>query len=225
MKLFCVFLSFVFVNVIADIRQYMMAVFITNRHIQLAFEHNTIQIGNGLERVIKTMVYDNAYLMDEISVMIAIPEYANLNDIQQSTNYQTLMQNEIAVQLSLPVPEFPNQNFGNLNLRQLGEERRFFTAEALKNITIRALDGLEPGVTLKQLCRIIGVWTSTQIPNLFITSTNVEPYSVCALEDEEGHVVKYRSFEGIYWQVDVTDIDLQIIQLRNLVMATNNSNY
>ncbi|XP_050425381.1 uncharacterized protein LOC126836215 [Adelges cooleyi] len=131
------------------------------------------------------------------------------------------MRTEIRFRTNNIMPSIQNEAFENLNLQQLGEERRRLTGEALKKIIIHALDGTEPTVSLTEKCRFLGLWIITQIPNLHIKSTNIDPYGVCILIDKSDHNIKYRYSSGQFWYVDVNNTDFQIIQLKERVMINN----
>ncbi|XP_050424938.1 uncharacterized protein LOC126835997 isoform X7 [Adelges cooleyi] len=70
MKLFCFLISFIFVNVAADITAYMREVDMTNRYIHSAFEYKNILVAN------------------QLNFMVAVPERASLtnNNIQDHRN-------------------------------------------------------------------------------------------------------------------------------------------
>ncbi|XP_050444265.1 uncharacterized protein LOC126847888 isoform X2 [Adelges cooleyi] len=201
MKLFCFLISFVFVNVAADITAYMREVDMTNRYIHSAFEYKNILVANGLEHVIKTLVHENRYTMNQLNFMVAVPERASLTN----NNIQALL-----------VLIAPSQHHRNLNLTNLGKVRRFFTGNALRNIILNELAANEPNCS--ELCQYIGLWMSTKVPSLYTNITEIVPYNVCILRDTAGHIIKYRSFGSTYWQVDADDIDYKIIKLKDQVL-------
>ncbi|XP_050441130.1 uncharacterized protein LOC126845990 isoform X2 [Adelges cooleyi] len=157
MKLYCFLISFVFANISAfyDLTCYKRKVLVTNKTIELAYNMNNT-IGdvetNGLEQVIQTIVdNEDKYCLGKMNLMIAVPEHIHiastipglkpLNIKEKSTYYQCRMSLEIEHVLNIPVPQIiENQNFGDLDLTELAEERRRLTGTALKNIIRRALD-------------------------------------------------------------------------------------
>ncbi|XP_050425372.1 uncharacterized protein LOC126836209 [Adelges cooleyi] len=150
MKLFCVLLSFICsVYVSADLNLYRREVFITNKHIKAASKNNHDLHGNSLERVIKHIVFANnygygyEYNMYALSLMIAVPEHIDLADIFFYIHFQRCIRSVIRLKTSVPVPDVQNQTSGNLNLPQLGKDRRRTTRKALRQIIINVLDGLE----------------------------------------------------------------------------------
>ncbi|XP_050444207.1 uncharacterized protein LOC126847845 isoform X1 [Adelges cooleyi] len=231
MKLSCVLISFAFVFVWADITTYMRAVSITNKHIQLAFENNVGSRGNGLEYVIKRIVNGNGFSMDEMNFMIAVPEKASLTNVSGSIECQRFMRVEITSALSIPMPDAAYQNFRNSNLTELGKARRRYTREALRKIILKILASKEPVFSLGQihrfgkLCCFIGLWMSTKIPSLYITGIKTENNGVCVLMDGSDHLTKYRSFNGVLWQVDAVDIDNKIIELKAQLLEEQYSHY
>ncbi|XP_050444213.1 uncharacterized protein LOC126847845 isoform X2 [Adelges cooleyi] len=210
MKLSCVLISFAFVFVWADITTYMRAVSITNKHIQLAFENNVGSRGNGLEYVIKRIVNGNGFSMDEMNFMIAVPEKASLTNVSGSIECQRFMRVEITSALSIPMPDAAYQNFRNSNLTELGKARRRYTREALRKIILKILASKEPVFSLGQIHRF-GIKT--------------ENNGVCVLMDGSDHLTKYRSFNGVLWQVDAVDIDNKIIELKAQLLEEQYSHY
>ncbi|XP_050422460.1 uncharacterized protein LOC126834482 isoform X6 [Adelges cooleyi] len=143
MKIICVLISFVFVNVSADITPYLQLIAVTNKHIQIAYQRNYDIVGNGLEYVIKAIVCENVFTIEKMNFMIAVPEYASIavNQRLASIDHQFNMQGQILMKLGIPVPNPANLRnyFGNLNLTNLGVLRRRFTKKALTNIIRREL--------------------------------------------------------------------------------------
>ncbi|XP_050424863.1 uncharacterized protein LOC126835934 isoform X8 [Adelges cooleyi] len=112
MKLLCVVISFVFVNVSADIMAYKRVVSITNLIIQNASDRNDINGSNmfiyGLEFLIKAIVYENQFSMEDMSILFAVPEKADLVNIQNSIDQHTEMAQEMIDILSIPMPNLPD---------------------------------------------------------------------------------------------------------------------
>ncbi|XP_050425085.1 uncharacterized protein LOC126836085 isoform X2 [Adelges cooleyi] len=185
MKLFCVFISLLFIIVSAyDLMDYKRDVFIANLLIQKASEIK-YQNRNGLEYLIEIIVYDDKYLMDTMNLMLTIPEFAATDKIYECVLVQRKLQSEITVELFIPIPEVQDK-YGN-----------------------------KPDVSLVQLCTYIGLWTSTKIPSHYIKDVSIDGENgVCILLDKDNCVKKYRSFDGIYYQVDVDDIDHRIVKLQ-----------
>ncbi|XP_050422433.1 uncharacterized protein LOC126847938 isoform X4 [Adelges cooleyi] len=205
MKIICVLISFVFVNVSADITPYLQLIAVTNKHIQIAYQRNYDIVGNGLEYVIKAIVCENVFTIEKMNFMIAVPEYASIAVNQR---------------LGIPVPNPANLRnyFGNLNLTNLGVLRRRFTKKALTNIIRRELignetDGEPERVTFSEKCLFLGLWMSTNIPTFYTKSAVTGTNSDCVITDIANHVMVYRSIEGKYWQVDANDINHRIILL------------
>ncbi|XP_050444341.1 uncharacterized protein LOC126847938 isoform X1 [Adelges cooleyi] len=222
MKIICVLISFVFVNVSADITPYLQLIAVTNKHIQIAYQRNYDIVGNGLEYVIKAIVCENVFTIEKMNFMIAVPEYASIavNQRLASIDHQFSMQGQILMKLGIPVPNPANLRnyFGNLNLTNLGVLRRRFTKKALTNIIRRELignetDGEPERVTFSEKCLFLGLWMSTNIPTFYTKSAVTGTNSDCVITDIANHVMVYRSIEGKYWQVDANDINHRIILL------------
>ncbi|XP_050419852.1 uncharacterized protein LOC126832870 [Adelges cooleyi] len=153
--------------------------------------------------------------MDTMNLMLTIPEFAATDKIYECVLVQRKLQSEITVELFIPIPEVQDKFVQILKLSDLGKKRRTFSKAALKNLIIRALDGNKPDVSLVQLCTYIGLWTSTKIPSHYIKDVSIDGENgVCILLDKDNCVKKYRSFDGIYYQVDVDDIDHRIVKLQ-----------
>ncbi|XP_050419631.1 uncharacterized protein LOC126847996 isoform X2 [Adelges cooleyi] len=203
MQLPCVLMSFAFVIVWADIMTYMRVVTNTNRHIEQAYANYNNLRGNGLEHVIRRIVCENEYTFDQMNFMIAVPERAKFTNLPEAVFTQIALQGKISFELY----------FGNVNLTELGNLRRVLTKKALNNIIRRALNVNEKDVTLSQLCYFIGLWMSAKIPTLYTNFIDTDSDNICILKDESDHVIKYRSIGGIFYQVDVDNLDYKIITL------------
>ncbi|XP_050425373.1 uncharacterized protein LOC126836210 [Adelges cooleyi] len=218
MKTFCVLIPFFYVNVFAvklAPTNYIEEIVITNIHIQQASNYNHIPgVENVLEHVIESIAYGHEYGIDQLYFMIALPDKVNLTNTQEHIaehiNRQRAMQAEITVKLSIPVPHVEIQNFEDLDLTQLGEDRRLLTGPALKNIIRRALSGYRPNATLSQLCHLIGLMMSTKVGKIFTTTHEIYPNILCILWDRADHYIKYRVFEGQLWQVADDYIDKKL---------------
>ncbi|XP_050443596.1 uncharacterized protein LOC126847423 [Adelges cooleyi] len=152
MKLFCFLLSFVFVNVSTDepIEEYRKQIAITNTLIEIAHNMNncTVEdnfISNGLEYLIKNIVFKDVYLFDLINLnfmnhVIVSPDYQCSDSIRGSIRLQETLKQEFLDELKITAPEVPSENFINLDLPQLGDARRSLIGKALKKIILQALD-------------------------------------------------------------------------------------
>ncbi|XP_050422551.1 uncharacterized protein LOC126834527 isoform X5 [Adelges cooleyi] len=112
MKIICVLLSIVFVNILANITPYLRLIALTNKHIELAYEYFDDIKGNGLEYVIKAIVCENLYTMDEMNFMIAVPDKASIAANQRlvAVSHQMNMQYQIIIKLGI----MPELNAANL---------------------------------------------------------------------------------------------------------------
>ncbi|XP_050424823.1 uncharacterized protein LOC126835934 isoform X3 [Adelges cooleyi] len=222
MKLLCVVISFVFVNVSADIMAYKRVVSITNLIIQNASDRNDINGSNmfiyGLEFLIKAIVYENQFSMD-MSILFAVPEKADLVNIQNSIDQHTEMAQEMIDILSIPMPNLPDPNMANVNLTDLGKDRRRLTGKALKKILLYAIVRYDLAMTYERLCCLIGLWISTKIPTFYIKSAEVDNNKCCVIKDEVGHVKKYAFIGNKYWQVDAENSGFQIMQLKTQLLG------
>ncbi|XP_050442028.1 uncharacterized protein LOC126846498 isoform X2 [Adelges cooleyi] len=101
-------LTCVFVNVSADLMEYIRAVSLANRLIHLASGiHNDLvrskNVENGLEYVIKSMACENFFTLDQMNYMIAVPDFAPLNserEIIDAIGHQRQIGTEISHDLN-----------------------------------------------------------------------------------------------------------------------------
>ncbi|XP_050443647.1 uncharacterized protein LOC126847456 isoform X2 [Adelges cooleyi] len=254
MKLFWFLTSIVFVDVSTDdLTDYKREVIITNAHIEQAYYKNNFTVGdktdtNGLEHVIINIIdtkeYDTCFAgMIIMNIMIAVPEhYAYISDLEGAKDIQIAMQNEIK---RIDVPEVSDQTlakFDNIDLEQLGEERRRLTGKALKNMMIHALDfenmtgliekrKIFPTELVKnrivryadsriqespllRMCRLIALFMTTKTPTAFIKSVLTGSKRTCCLTDVLTTSKTYREIDGVWWQVSTNAIDdrLQLLK-------------
>ncbi|XP_050443537.1 uncharacterized protein LOC126847384 isoform X3 [Adelges cooleyi] len=153
MKLFCFLLSIVFVNVSTDEpieTTYKRQIAITNTLIELAHYMNncTVEdnfISNGLEHLIKKIVFKDVYLYEYVDInfishAIVSPEYPCTKNTQDSITLQDTLKKQFLNELKMNSPEVPSENLMDLELRHLGDARRNLIGKALKNIICQALD-------------------------------------------------------------------------------------
>ncbi|XP_050423539.1 uncharacterized protein LOC126835197 isoform X3 [Adelges cooleyi] len=221
MKIYSFLISFIFVNVSSTTTEmdYMKDVAITNAHIELAFNMNNFTIKNiivlnGLEHVIKKIIKNEEYFLGFLNTMLVVPEYPSFG-----LNWGALMllqkdvRDEIQLELNIPVPEVPDENFSKLVLEELGAKRRKFTGIALKNMLnriirkpenvtnlinerrhlgtdtfenkiIRALAGPEKKLSLSCMCHLIALFMSTKSPESHIKHIQINPDDTCTLKDD-----------------------------------------
>ncbi|XP_050443651.1 uncharacterized protein LOC126847458 isoform X2 [Adelges cooleyi] len=214
-------LSFVFLHVSTNHLNYKREVLITNVHIELAYNMNNFTVGNK----------------------IIAKYYAYLYISQEAIEIQKALQSIITTELGIGVPAVPDQIFEELVLTQLGKERRRFTGKALKdlmshlltnvdNLTalvevrrinptvalnrrmVRSSNSSKPEGSLLWMCRLLGLFTSTKFPISFIKNINTGHKKTCFLEDEITANKIYREINGVWWQVNVNNIEdkLQLLE-------------
>ncbi|XP_050425000.1 uncharacterized protein LOC126836057 [Adelges cooleyi] len=217
MKLFFLLISLAFVNVSTyyDIINYKQDVVITNEHIKLAFKKEVIKVNsvaNGLEHVIEQIIGNDEYTLGMMINMIALPEYPYHSEIEVCKEIQIFMREEIQNELKIDVPKVPNQNFKELNLDDLGNERRKLTGKALTNIWNKAIVGSDKDEeSYSYMCYMIAVFMSTKFPLSYKRDIRIEPDGTCTMYD--GVTKKtYKKYIGKWWQVigNCTDDWLQL---------------
>ncbi|XP_050431216.1 uncharacterized protein LOC126839836 isoform X2 [Adelges cooleyi] len=138
MKISCILLSFICVNVVASISiKYINMVELTNLQIQRASGYNDDYIGNGLELVIKCFIQTNCFDSKSINEMFTVPELAvtcNFDHLQGSRLIQThTLQQKLFQTLGIPMI-YPNENNEILRITTLGKKRTYLTGKALHNL-------------------------------------------------------------------------------------------
>ncbi|XP_050421353.1 uncharacterized protein LOC126833826 isoform X2 [Adelges cooleyi] len=137
MQIYCVLISYTFVNILAvNIVDSIKTSIFRNKHIEQAvadkfqtvitsivygnpsmadyirevdITNKHIKLaGDGLKTVITNILCGNAS-MEKIAFMLFVPEYANTGNLWQCIKHQTDMQREIINAISLPVPNVQNQ--------------------------------------------------------------------------------------------------------------------
>ncbi|XP_050423524.1 uncharacterized protein LOC126835193 [Adelges cooleyi] len=226
---FIISLAFVNVSSISTKIDYTKDVVITNEHIQLAFKMNNFTINdkvilNGLEHVIKKIIENRRNLFEDMNNMLVVPEYESFYHYwgeypSSGLNWDALkvlqqrLRDVIRLELDIPVPEVPDENFRSLVLEELGAKRREFTGIALRNIlkrTInygktenvtnlinkrsigtdtenrisRTLAGPERELSLTCMCHIIALFISTKSPESHIKYMQLNPDDTCTLKDD-----------------------------------------
>ncbi|XP_050443648.1 uncharacterized protein LOC126847457 [Adelges cooleyi] len=235
MKLFCFLILFFFVHVSTNrLTDYKREICITNAQIKLAGDMD-IKVGDtiagyGVEKVIKEIVNveDHVMLRDLdlqladfalMNIMIAVPEYyAYFYDLDEAIHIQRAMQDEISSKLGIAVPEVPDQNFGELVLTQLGEERRRFTKRALQLLIIDALGKVQEFSVLV-MCRLIALFMSTKFPTSFIKNIKIGKKNTCFIQDDISAYKIYRDINGKWWQVNVNDIENKLNSLEGQLVT------
>ncbi|XP_050424064.1 uncharacterized protein LOC126835481 isoform X1 [Adelges cooleyi] len=185
----------VFANVLADNRtEYAEVVDITNQYIKHASNYTHSNVGNVLEYVINLIT--NVYSTETMNYMFTVPDAARIDSLkflEESKIMQEYVQKQIRQIIGRPEPNNLNQN---LNLADLGKARRVLTGKALRNIIARKLDKSSQN----WMCKLLGLWMSTRTS--LLTFAENEGNIDCKLSDRDNHVIKYRYFEGNYFQID-----------------------
>ncbi|XP_050431176.1 uncharacterized protein LOC126839804 [Adelges cooleyi] len=140
MKVSCILLSFICVNVLADvsITEYIHMVELSNMHIKEACDYNDGSIGNGLERVIIYALDTNFCPTKSFHQMFTVPELSRTNYfdyLQASIMTEThSLQRKIFETLGIPMPVIPNESNDILRITTREKERSFLTGKALHNL-------------------------------------------------------------------------------------------
>ncbi|XP_050427967.1 uncharacterized protein LOC126837965 isoform X2 [Adelges cooleyi] len=220
MKLFCLLISFFFVEVLADYATYKEYVNITTEAIKLVYEKNDLTVegrsgANGLEHLIETMVTDdneeNYKNFCKMNLLIAVPdqpeivfgilEHMPLPPMQKAKLFNHIMLKEIEDILDLGT------------LKDLGDERRNYIVPALRNlIRCRILDEavqhVDDDAFLLANCRLLGLYLSTQFPKSYIKEIEIDTTDrTCILTDKRNGKRRYRKNGNTWSEISLSNID------------------
>ncbi|XP_050443545.1 uncharacterized protein LOC126847384 isoform X4 [Adelges cooleyi] len=230
MKLFCFLLSIVFVNVSTDEpieTTYKRQIAITNTLIELAHYMNncTVEdnfISNGLEHLIKKIVFKDVYLYEYVDInfishAIVSPEYPCTKNTQDSITLQDTLKKQFLNELKMNSPEVPSENVTNLT--SLIEERRHAPTENSRNRIIRASDRNLHKVPLTKLCQFVALFLLTKFPTQDVSTMNNKDEKTFTIQikglNPERQV--YKEIDGIWWQVNPDDKDKRVETLKNQI--------
>ncbi|XP_050423391.1 uncharacterized protein LOC126835137 [Adelges cooleyi] len=169
---FLILLFIVNVWTVDVLLKYKEEVIITNKLIKQAFKRNGVednksvrerpgitdyctgedsaQQSNGLEVVIKAIVWKEKFSTGEMNRMFAIPVAVTSSPLKRINEYkkhETTMQKEIKDELDLSTPEVTKEDLKNLTWEQLRIKRRRLIRKALRSILSQALDNDKIKVT------------------------------------------------------------------------------
>ncbi|XP_050433821.1 uncharacterized protein LOC126841401 [Adelges cooleyi] len=223
MKLYCLFLSFFIVNVLAvtetDLKK---QVYISN------FLFQSIQIfGDSVDKVVETLICSNSSIKS-LALMLAAPEnieYNDTNDLQQLINNEMHMQGRIRLAKYdlfsyLTGTEEVNTagiDFSNKSLVVLGITRRSITYPSLKRLLHRVERGLVTRFNSQQTCDLLALLQTASDPRYRIHFTNsviVDENRDCHLIGAFDNVAIYRKFDDGFYRIDGRDFH-QYVKLTN----------
>ncbi|XP_050437934.1 uncharacterized protein LOC126844108 [Adelges cooleyi] len=225
MKLICIFISFILLNVSADYdAKYKKHVLATNESM---LEADTM----GLERVIEEVVYEveRHNIFGKLNCMLAVPDcldvticipgsdLRSISDTEKLLDYQDWIGWKIRRAFKMKYPNIDEDlDFRSIDLKDLAQDRRNLTRPALKNIINRVLDGpvedIPNNAALKGMCTLIGIYMSAKLPTSFIKTiaTNTTNHT-CTISD--GRINKiYKINGGVWGQISENGTVLQRLQ-------------
>ncbi|XP_050427491.1 uncharacterized protein LOC126837603 [Adelges cooleyi] len=233
MKLFCLLISFFFVDVLsenADEFEYKVLVYQTTQMFRRAYFLNNITVGhtsgiNGLEYVIERMVNDINNVLGfqdfcKINLLIAVPDQKEIiSSIREIPFYDPLQKANYFMQglinfihriLGLGLPRY---NIYGGTLIAFAKERRDYVVQALKNaIGRRLLEVSEQHVdnpaSLLPKCRLLGLYMSTQFPHYYIKEVQVNPTDLtCILTNSIDTKRRYRKIGNIWSEISLDNLN------------------
>ncbi|XP_050428918.1 uncharacterized protein LOC126838479 isoform X4 [Adelges cooleyi] len=143
-------------------------------------------------------------------------------ELKSAGNHQYIMHEEMVAILgqrirdaiNIEVSEYyKHKNSEKLDLSTLANERReFYVAPALKHILTRELEAsvqrVDDDVSLLRVCRFIGIYISTQLPDLYITDLQIDSTDgTCTLWDKCNTPKRYRKINGSWSQISLDDLN------------------
>ncbi|XP_050430147.1 uncharacterized protein LOC126839125 isoform X2 [Adelges cooleyi] len=241
MKLFCLLISFFFVDVLADFETYLEYIFTTTEAMRLAYEKNDLTVGdrygaNALEHMIETMVDDvnnDIDYMDfcKINFLIAVPENTEIVDrIPQFPDYPTLekasfflhiMQEEIESILGYSVMGY---NLVLTTPETIADQRREIVIPALRNIIKRRLldepvHDEEADDSILPNCRLLGLYLSTQFPESFTKELVIDSTGRnCIVTDESNAIRVYRKIDNAWSLTSLENINQSLQTLEEQLL-------
>ncbi|XP_050431423.1 uncharacterized protein LOC126839992 [Adelges cooleyi] len=230
MKYLWFLISFFFVNIMAnDLSDYKECVWNITDFIRQAYEKRNVTVGgisraNGLEHIIEIMVDDvNSIYKDfrKINCLIAVPERPNMifkvpgpyysNILKKAKHFHDVMLKQMSSKLGIKLYEVRYQIWGTL--KTLGDDRRDYVIPALNNIITRILG--EPvqndvAFTLR-LCRFMGLYLSTHLPNAYIKKIQIEPiFGTCILRDINKTNRRYGKIGDVWSELSLEDVNVPV---------------
>ncbi|XP_050433526.1 uncharacterized protein LOC126841233 [Adelges cooleyi] len=231
MKLFCVFIYFFFVDVLADDNAvYMDYVYKITQTYDIIAHHKygltdnrgrTVSGANDLEHVIETMVYDidakDCYknslrklifliaVPDKIEIVLGIPEFQNDDPEKKANNLLLEMIEYIEKLLGFRYEETYNSDLGTLIT--IANRGRQCVAIALIRIIERRVLGVVQHVndpSLPAKCRFIGIYLSAQTPELYMKAVEVNLTGLtCTFTDKNDGKKRYGYIDGKWSQISL----------------------
>ncbi|XP_050441027.1 uncharacterized protein LOC126845983 [Adelges cooleyi] len=204
MKLCCVLILFTIVKVLAvTMADYKKSISFTNTHIERA---STTDI--GLLPVVREIITGHT-TMDEIALMLAVPELANvLHNLQDCLIYEEILRTLILNITFYPLPLVnDNQNFDDYKLLNLGVSRRYVTRDVIKVLIQQAINGDEPVFkNFAMMCRLIGLFRNIVFNDTIIIAADVDIYGNCNITDLDKKVRQYTCVnnEILEFQIDTS---------------------
>ncbi|XP_050439774.1 uncharacterized protein LOC126845221 [Adelges cooleyi] len=210
MELLCILISLALVNnLVAALDEYHKQVIITNQHIQRA--------GVRLPEIIRNIVRRPSS-MKKMALMLAAPESENEN-IEEKLWYQSCLQTEIIEATGINVPEINEGDYKNFDLADFGRKRRNMTGPAVKAFIrslIRGDTNFNVDFSNYSMCRLLGLFNSIRHPEVYVDNAILDINRVCFLLHLDMNIIRYKTINGIIWQVhaDLTPFQQLSVQIQ-----------
>ncbi|XP_050424069.1 uncharacterized protein LOC126835483 [Adelges cooleyi] len=219
MLFYIIFISYSFVIVLADnidLSEYITELYITNGYMEKAYDmvgnHGNL---NGLAYTIKTTIGRDAYTMDELNFMFAIPDQADVFDLKKYLGRQRILQNEIFMALRIDKPPISR----DVHWTELGCNRRVIVRKAIIQLFVNDVYPTNGGTySINQKCLLIGLALSTKRPLQYTEYVEVKNNCTCVINNVKGIHSLYKEFDNEFYEVEY---EQGCIQIQSLIEQLN----
>ncbi|XP_050435362.1 uncharacterized protein LOC126842401 [Adelges cooleyi] len=207
MKLLCILIALTFVNVSPIMTAgYANSVYTTTQYIKKANDTNPA----GLETALLNIINGDRSI-ETLNLMLATPEKAIIGfTIDHDDSFisnlpehiaiadQMAVQNMIFQVTNIDVPSLgPNENFGNVLVGILADQRRGIIGKIIKKLLIAAIDKGTPRFpNLNEICRLLAVVRSIRFPDAYIKIAVVDPSENCCKLTSRNARFRYKPRRG-----------------------------
>ncbi|XP_050424496.1 uncharacterized protein LOC126835749 [Adelges cooleyi] len=174
--------------------EYITELQITNEYMEKAY--NTIGYHgnlNGLAYTIKKAIRRDVYTMEELNCMFAIPDQADIFELNKYIGYERILQNDIFMALHISRPLVNRV----VDWTDLGHKRRTLTRKAIVQLLSFDISGTYSDYySLIQKCRLIGLALSTKDPLRYTKTVEINNYDTCFIINASGIITRYKAFRS-----------------------------
>ncbi|XP_050419855.1 uncharacterized protein LOC126832877 [Adelges cooleyi] len=205
MKFLYILISFAWVNVSVALDDYLKQVILLNQQMRNDSKAE-------LARVIQSVVLFGGFSMVELALIFAVPDaeddvISNLTSekhiMQPKKFYQEIWQEKIWFYQLPGASDINEAEYENATLRDLGNDRRKITMQAIKLLILDIIVGPNTNFeSFSVMCVLLGVYRSIKYPDEFIKEADGDDRGTCSLHDIKDEVTRYYELDGKIWQFD-----------------------